>query len=370
MSQPEVEMPASSNLADKDSCRAAVFLGQGQRMEIRRFPLPRPRKGEVLVKIEGCTLCGSDLHTISGIRKEKTPSILGHEIVGTIAELGAEINIDNREQPVQIGDRITWSVCLSCGHCDRCGSGKPQKCRTIRKVGHETVNDEGPLIGGLSEYVLLPGSASFFKVPDGIDLNAVCPVNCATATVMAAMNAASGIQGKNVLIIGAGLLGLTACAVAKTNLAKRITVLDLNEPRLQLAKLFGAQHVAKSPHELEPFEPDSRQDVIFEFAGSPSTIEQTLKCLAVGAELILAGTVMPSPNVHFDPEFVVRNLVTIKGVHNYRPDDLWQAIAFLQEHHHQFPFSGLVEKTFSLEKINEAVDYAIQHKPIRVMVQP
>ncbi|MBT6724431.1 MAG: alcohol dehydrogenase, partial [Planctomycetaceae bacterium] len=85
---------------------------------------------------------------------------------------------------------------------------------------------------------------------------------------------------------------------------------------------------------------------------------------------VLVGTVAPSPAISLDPEFLVRNLIQLVGVHNYRPDDLQAAISFLEESGSHFPFRELVEKSFALEDINEAVDFALREKPIRVMVRP
>ena len=86
--------------------------------------------------------------------------------------------------------------------------------------------------------------------------------------------------------------------------------------------------------------------------------------------MVLVGTVAPSPAISIDPEFLVRNLIQIIRVHNYHPDDLRDALSFLEESGSRFPFRELVEKSFSLADINTAVDYALREKPIRVMIKP
>ena len=134
-------------------CRAAVFLAPDQPVELREFSLPVPRSGEALVRIDCCTICGSDIHTITGARHEAVPSILGHEIVGTVTKVGESPLTDIDDQPLQPGDRVTWSACVSCSDCDRCHDGLPQKCRRLSKYGHEVAEGREALSGGLAEHI-------------------------------------------------------------------------------------------------------------------------------------------------------------------------------------------------------------------------
>ena len=134
------------------SSNAGVFLGAGQPMDLRTFPLPSPESGEAIVRIECCTLCGSDLHTITGKRTENCPSILGHEILGIVDTVGDPPPCDLDGRPLRAGDRITWSTSVSCGDCDRCRGGLPQKCRTLAKYGHELAEGRYALSGGLSQF--------------------------------------------------------------------------------------------------------------------------------------------------------------------------------------------------------------------------
>lgn len=106
--------------------------------------------------VECCTACGSDLHTITGKRTEQTPTILGHEICGTVVRTGVTPLGDMDGLPLQPGDRVTSWTSVSCGDCDRCRGGLPQKCRALAKFGHESTAERWPLSGGLAEYVHLP----------------------------------------------------------------------------------------------------------------------------------------------------------------------------------------------------------------------
>src|SRR5690606_38304997 len=119
--------------------RAAVWSADGVR--VRDVELPTPGPGELLVRVDLATVCGSDLHTVSGRRPAPSPSILGHEAVGHVAAAGP-----GAER--KIGERIVWSVTATCGRCGRCRRGFTAKCEQVRKVGHEAFTGAWPLSGG------------------------------------------------------------------------------------------------------------------------------------------------------------------------------------------------------------------------------
>ena len=369
---------AEFDTAPLKTSRAAVFLAPGSKLRLEQFACPVPATGEVLVRVECCTVCGSDLHTITGKRAEKTPTILGHEICGRIVALSSNPVRDLNDNVLRLGDRVTWSVSVSCGHCDRCQGGLPQKCRTLRKFGHESTRSPWPLSGGLSEYVHLPVGTQICRLPEDLPANVVCPANCATATVAAACRMAGDLRGKRVLIFGAGMLGLTATAWSRSCSASRIVICDQDESRLAWATRFGADAgimcntaLVDSRNELLREYPEIQAfDIILELSGSPDAIELGCSLCDIGAKLILVGTVMKSRPVQIDPEMLVRRWISIHGVHNYTPDDLRSAVRFLADNQHHYPFHELIERTFQLEDINAAIDYAIQRRPIRIAIMP
>lgn len=362
---------------EKATCQAAVFLGAELDLAIHEFPIPTPEPGEVLVRIELATICGSDLHTVAGRRKEPTPSILGHEALGRIEQLGSDGLHDLRGNTLQIGDRITWGVAASCGTCDRCQTGLTQKCRALFKYGHAEATGPKALSGGLSERILLQCGSKILKLNSDLPLQVACPANCATATVAACFRQAGEVANKSVLIFGAGMLGLTAAAMASDRGAAQIVVVDTASARLNRAARFGAtQAIEWSPSSqtLKQRLLDSRCttefDVQLELSGATSACHNALQLAAIGGTIILAGSVMPSPDLPVSPEQIVRSWLTIRGVHNYAPQDLVQGIDFLERTHPQFPFSELVERTFPLEDINRAMRWAMNNRPIRVAIQP
>ena len=356
---------------------AAVFHGVGQPLTLQPFPVPFITAGEALIRVECCTLCGSDLHTITGKRTEKTPTILGHEICGIVVQQGATPLRDIDSLPLQPGDRVTWSTSVSCGRCDRCQGGLPQKCRTLAKFGHESTEGRWPLSGGLADFVTLPVGTQAIRLPADLPAFVACPANCATATVAAACRMAGPLIGKRVMIFGAGMLGLTAAAYARSQGADKIVICDRDQQRLALGNQFGADASILWRESFDELRLTIRTeagctgfDVVLELSGAPAAVEAACVVGDIGAKVILVGSVMKSRPVQLDPEMLVRRWISIHGVHNYAPCDLRAAVRFLTEWHSQFPFQELIARTFSLQQINEAVDFSLQHRPVRVAIIP
>ena len=354
-----------------------MFHGAGQPLKLNDFPIPAAETGEAVVRITCCTVCGSDLHTISGKRKEPVPSILGHEILGTVSDVGTPPLCDVDGRPLRPGDRITWSTCICCGHCDRCRQSLPQKCRTVAKYGHEQATGRFALSGGLAEYLLLRAGSTVIRVPAGLPDEVACPVNCATATIAAAYRMAGTLRGQRVLVLGAGLLGLTAAAFAKASEAAVVVISDPDAARLKTAENFGADRTVVWQSQQDQFHRQVADitgtplfDIVLELSGSPDAVEAACRFGDVGAHIILVGTVMGSRPVQLDPERIVRYWLRVKGVHNYAPEDLRTAVTFLNRFHTRFPFHTLVEASFSLTDVNDAINYALQNRPVRVAVRP
>lgn len=309
--------------------RAAVWTGSG--VEIRKLDLPDLEAGETLVRVLLATVCGSDLHTVSGRRPAPCPSILGHEAIGEVVVAGAGVS-------VRAGDRIVWAVTVACGQCARCRTGFTAKCEFVRKFGHEPFDGDWPLSGAYAEYVVLPPNTTIARVPDTLTDAVAAPAACATATVMATLDAAETITGR-VLIYGAGMLGITAAA-ACAEAGAEVYIDDLDPVRLELARKFGAT-------------PDNgaQVDLVFDFSGSACAITGALDRLDIGGTLVLAGSVAPGPHIGIDPENVVRRWQTITGVHNYEPRHLTQAVEFLHRTRAAYPWSSVVAPPVELDKL-------------------
>jgi putative phosphonate catabolism associated alcohol dehydrogenase len=358
--------------------RGAVFVAPGAPLEIRPFPRPRLEEGELLVAVACCTLCGSDLHSLRGKRPVPAPSILGHEIVGRLIAWGGSGPVrDLVGQTLSVGDRVTWSIAASCGTCFYCTHGLPQKCSSLFKYGHQQITDRHPLSGGLATHCHLARHTPVLRVPDELTDQVASPANCATATVAGALRVAGPCRDEVVWIQGAGMLGLTAAAFCSRQGAARVLVTDVDPRRLARAAAFGATDpisVAQGTASLRETIREATRgrgvDLVLEMSGHPEATEQALRELRIGGRLILVGAVFPSRPLEVEAEQIVRRLLRIEGLHNYRPDDLVTAVEFLRENHGRFPFAQLVEAEFPLLETEDAVRYASESKAFRVAVRP
>ena len=349
-------------MTDGLKATAAVFAKPGDALSLEQKEMPRLQAGEALVEIEQCTICASDLHTIRGRRPVGGPTVLGHEAIGYLRAISPELQQSQPE--LKTGDRVTWSIIACCGHCDRCDAGVTQKCRELKKFGHETqIKDQRPM-GGFASHAIIPAGATIVPLPSELPTSVAAPANCATATVVAAFRTGQSCHGQTVLIVGAGMLGITATAYARHHGAKEVIVVDPQEERRRWAKEFGATQTAS---ELSAVDQDVA-DLIVDMSGIPDAIEASVSRLNVGGILILVGSVFPARPVQISAEQLVRKLNRIEGVHNYRADDLREAVDFLATASIIFPFESLVEQKFSLDRVNDAIDAA--ESAVRVAVCP
>ena len=361
---------------ERSSARAlaAVFSGPGEPFRLEEFPIPSPGKREVLVDVSCSTICGSDLHTWHGRRQEPVPCVLGHEIVGRIVAFGAEVpRIDLRGEPLKEGDRITWTLAASCGECFFCVRGLPQKCEHLFKYGHSSISPGREFSGGFAECCLLNAGTGIVKLPDDLSDALAAPANCAVATVAAAMRLAGPVEGATVAVLGCGVLGLTAAAMARHLGAKEVVACDIDPARASFAKRFGSRifcEPADLLSDLRDLTNGRGADVTLEFSGSAAAVSGAFAVTRTGGVSVIAGTTTPGGKVEIDPNELVRRMLTIHGLHNYAPDDLVTALDFLSDSKDVFPFELLHGESFTLSDIEAAFASSSDRPGLRTAVIP
>jgi len=362
------------------SATAMVWPGEGHAHEAVAVPGVRLAPGDVLVEVELATVCGSDIHTVLGHRQAPAPLVLGHEQVGRVIALGRGGAKTTDGHRVSLGERVVWSVAVPCGRCVRCRRGLPQKCLSLQKYGHERMRRGWELSGGFATHTHILDGTPLVRVPEDIPAEVLAPASCGTATVAAALEAAGEIvplDGALVLIAGAGMLGLTAAAMA-VEAGARVVVSDPLPERRDAVLAFGASGVADpyadagSPSGLAAVLAKvggraPAPTIALELSGNPAAVRSLLGAIDVGGVLVLVGSVSPGPELSIVPEQLVRRLLTIRGVHNYAPRHLEQAVAFLVQNWRSYPFAEQVGETFPLEAVDRAL--AVTTHP-RVGVRP
>ncbi|MEM4392032.1 MAG: alcohol dehydrogenase catalytic domain-containing protein, partial [Candidatus Nitrosotenuis sp.] len=224
--------------------KAARIIEPKKPLEISEVQTPKPKDAEVLVKVKAVGVCHSDLHLWEGgydtgdgfmkvtDRGVKFPVIPGHEIVGTITEMGSAV------QGFSVGDNVLVYPWIGCGNCPACRVGNDNLCDAPRSLG---VFQNG----GYAEYVVIPHFKFLAKV-SGIDLDAAASLACSGLTAYSAIKKANANSQHNIVILGAGGLGLMGVQIARAITRANIICVDIDDSKLQTAKELGADHVVNS----------------------------------------------------------------------------------------------------------------------------
>lgn len=354
---------------------AMAWKGPNQPHEAIAVPHVQLQEGDALVEIEYATICGSDIHTASGHRSATAPLVLGHEQVGKVVATTPEAVLSDGTK-LALGDRVIWSVIVSCGECTLCARGINQKCEVLRKYGHEKLGRGWELNGGFATHAHVLAGTGIVRVPQEIPAPILAPVSCATATAAAALRTAtalSPISGATVVVSGAGMVGLAIIAMAVAAGAA-VVALDPNAERRKLAVKFGAalsldptkEKLAVALKQLDLPEPQ----VSFEASGAPMAVKSSISMLGIGGVCVLVGSVSPSPDVGINPEQIVRRLLSIVGVHNYQTRDLETAVSFMESSWNRLPFADLVGPSFPLSELDTAIEVAKSGADVRVGIHP
>lgn len=349
-----------NTLTDNATADVRIFRGPSQTFGSGHLPLPSVLlPGEVLVRITLATICGSDLHTLDGRRHGPTPCVLGHEAVGVVEQ--------SARPGILPGHRVTWSLTDNCGHCAPCETWHlPQKCDALFKYGLAALEDGSGLNGCYASHILLRPGTTILPVPQSLPDELVAPANCALATIA---NAISELPSPcdSAVVQGSGLLGLYACSWLRHLGVGKVYCIDIEPQRLALVEEFGGIPVlAADVTQIIP----TGIDLALEVAGASSVIPQGIHLLRPGGMYVWAGMVHPETQLDLTGEAIVRKCLTVRGVHNYQPHHLEQAISFLLETKDHLPFHKLVSPPLPLSSLEEAFEKTRRREWLRVSVKP
>lgn len=300
-------------------------------LTLHEVEVPVPGVHEVLIKIKKTAICGTDLHIYNWDEwAQKTipvPMHVGHEFVGEVVSVGAEV------VTVSVGDRVSGEGHIVCGHCRNCRRGKRHLCRNTLGVG---VNREG----AFAEYLVLPAT-NVILVPDEIEDDVAAILDPLGNAVHTALS--FDLVGEDVLIAGAGPIGIMAAAVCRYAGARYITITDINDYRLSHAKQFGCTNVVNVSDCADAEAVSSKlkaimkkngmtegYDVGLEMSGQSSAIASMCQVMNTGAKIACLGLTGKSAiPVHWD-DMVLKGLV-IKGIYGREMYNTWyQMLAMLQ----------------------------------------
>jgi putative phosphonate catabolism associated alcohol dehydrogenase len=358
--------------------RIAVYPSPNEAFQVHDYPIRPPNAMEALVKVSMSTICRSDIHSFQGHRPSPCPGLLGHEIVGRIVALGDGLTQDMQGSSLSIGDRITWSEYFIPG--DNYFSevlDLPQKSPGLEKYGHMAVTTEPHHHGGFAEYCYVLPKSWILRIPDDIFDCEAAPLNCGISTMVAVIEAANIRAGSTVVIQGLGLLGLYGAALAKARGASFVVGLDINATRRNLSAKFGVD-LALDPSTnqdalLEKIKANCLPvgpDAVIEVCGVADVIPPGIEMVRTGGTYVIAGLVSPGADVHFDAHRIVKKMITLRGIHNYHPRHLIDALEFVKNNKSIYPLAALVDGFYSLDEVTQAMDDAATQRVLRAAIIP
>ncbi|PHR65000.1 L-threonine 3-dehydrogenase [Pseudidiomarina marina] len=275
---------------------------------------------DLLIRIKKTAICGTDVHIYKWDEwSQKTipvPMVVGHEYVGVVEAMGEGVRGFTK------GDRVSGEGHITCGHCRNCRAGRRHLCRNTVGVG---VNRPG----AFAEYLVIPAENAF-KLPDDIsdDLAAIFdPFGNAVHTALA-----FDLVGEDVLITGAGPIGIMAAAVARHVGARHVVITDVNDYRLDLAKKMGATRAVDVSKEnlkdvMKELGMKEGFDVGLEMSGVPSAFAQMLETMNHGGKIAMLG--IPPTSVAIDWNQVIFKGLVIKGIYGREMFETWYKMASL-----------------------------------------
>lgn len=298
------------------TARANLLNKPNGKFVVGQYPVPTPNAGEVLMKIEMCGICGTDVHTwrapAEAVFGLEYPISLGHEISGVIEALGEEVKTDSVGTPVQVGDRIGVIPAIHCGRCYFCRIAKtPEKCMSWKTYGTWPKADQPPhFTGGYGDYLYIHHPGSFFiKSNTTAERTAFLEP---MAVVVHSMLHAKIKLGDTVVVQGSGPIGLLTVACAKLAGASCVIATGRrNKSRVELAKAMGADHVILSAD--MPSEADRREfvfktslnnvgaDVVINTVGTCSAFKECFNFVRSSGTIVEVGNFVDSGTFEFNP---------------------------------------------------------------------
>lgn len=325
----------------------AVRLTQlGRPLEEADVPLPEIGPSDVLVRVAACGICHSDAHYRAGISPiASMPVTPGHEIAGRVEAVGKDV------QHVVPDDPICVHYLVTCGACKFCISGNEQFCPSVQMIGKHRD-------GGYAQFIRVPGR-SVFVLPAEIPFEVGAVMMCSSATALHALNKARVKESDSVAIFGFGGLGFSALQLASAFGCGEIYVVDINPAKLATAKSLGAVPIdAKADDPVTQIQEATHGkgvDVSLELIGSPVTLAQAVKCLAVQGRAAVAGLTAESMSIQPYPE-VINKEAEIIGISDHLATELPVLIELARTGKLQFPEASLRRVNLDAGAINTTLD--------------
>ena len=348
-----------------DTMRAAVLRDYDKGLQVETIRTPRPKAGEVLIKVTACGLCHSDLHVIGGAIAFPLPAVLGHEVAGIIVELGP----GTEHTGLEVGQQVAGGFLMPCGQCRHCAAGHDELCEPffelnrLKGVLYDGTTrlyslDGEPIqmysMGGLAEYSVVPATA-LAPVPEGVDPVSSAILGCAAMTGYGAVRRGADLKyGETVAVVAVGGVGSNIVQIARAFGASQVIAIDVADDKLEAVKAFGATATINSMtqdarEEVLKLTSGRGVDVSFEALGIPSTWNTALDVLADGGRMVPIGLGAGRQTAEVEINRTVRRSQSILGSYGARTRQDLPAVVDLAARG-IINYDDLVTRRFSLDE--------------------
>ena len=323
---------------------------------LKEQPMPQVGENDVMVRVEACGICGTDVHMYHGTWELKTGSIPGHEASGVVEEIGRKVT---RFKP---GDRVAMDPGISCQICEFCRSERPGLCENRVSMYHY----KG---GGFAEYTCVP-ERQVYHVPDEMPLNwgaFLEPASCCVHGI----DRAEVKPGQSVAILGGGAIGLMLMQLALLSGATKVIISEPQVQRRKIAKALGAfaaiEPIARDAVEAIRDLSGGGVDVVFESAGLPITVSQCFEVVKPSGKIILFGVNDPAARVSISPYQVFRSELSILGSllsHNALP----RTMELLASE--KLQVEPLISHTLPLTQFMDGLEMHERQEGVKILIAP
>ena len=334
--------------------KSARILGPNEPLAVSESETPKPEGDQVLVKVNSVGVCHSDLHLWEGgydlgdgqfmkvtDRGVKYPVTPGHEIVGTVEDIG------NNVSSIEKGDQVLVFPWIGCGECPACKVKNENLCDTPKSMG--VFQD-----GGYSDYALIPSFKYLAKL-DGVDPDAATSLACSGLTAYTAIKKANQNSPEFLVIIGAGGLGLMGVQIAKAITDAKIICVDLDDKKLNIAKEMGADYTINSKdsetsQKIMSICNDKGADSVVDFVNAPPTVKLDFAILRKRGNLVLVG--LFGGSIELSLVTIPLKSLTIQGAYTGNYDDMVELLALARKG----ILNPVISKRYSLDDANTALE--------------
>lgn len=344
----------------------ALLMSEYSRLDLVDFPTPEPAQDEVLLKVEACGICGSDVHGFDGSSGRRIPPIImGHEAAGVITKVGLGVT------EWKIGDRATFDSTLYCGACEYCKRGDVNLCNA-RQVFGVSCGDYRRH-GAFAEYLAVP-TRVLYRLPDELPFTEAAMIE-AVSVALHAVRVSGFEKGETALVLGAGMIGTLIVQALRVAGASHIFVADPDKSRVEAARKLGADTAIALTKEGEGSSPTGAifekypdgVDHVFEAVGFGSTVKTAIASVRKGGTVTLVGNI--EAQVEFPLQAVVTRQIRLQGS-AASSGEYPRAIELLASR--QIDVSPLISEVVPLERSADAFDRLYRKVPnlIKIVVTP